>query len=186
MAAEPVQEREGNMNIGEKFYCSRCMREMDREGVCQYCGYDPNRNVSPNVLEEGTLLQNGRYQLGTVIGMGGFGITYAAWDYTLSQPVAIKEYFLQNICQRDIHEGDQVTTDLEHESLFQVGKLRFSREARVLGTLQSIKNVVTVLDWFEDNNTAYIVMEYVRGTTLEEYVRKHKIDPQSLIVMMRE
>jgi len=175
-----------SMNIGEKFYCSRCMREMEDEGICRHCGYDPNQTAGRSVLEEGTLLQSGRYQLGAVIGMGGFGITYAAWDYALSQPVAVKEYFLQNICQRDIHEGDEVMTGPEQESLFQVGKLRFSREARVLGTLQSIKNVVAVLDCFEDNNTAYIVMEYVRGITLERYVQEHKVEPGRLIVMMRE
>lgn len=174
------------MNIGEKFYCSRCMHEMEDEGICPHCGYDPNQTAGRSVLEEGTLLQNGRYQLGAVIGMGGFGITYAAWDYTLSQPVAVKEYFLQNICQRDTEEGDEVITSPEQESLFQVGKLRFSREARVLGTLQSIKNVVAVLDWFEDNNTAYIAMEYVRGITLERYVQEHKVEPGRLIAMMRE
>ncbi len=174
------------MNIGEKFYCSRCMREVDNEGICRHCGYDPNQPAGRIALEEGTLLQNGRYQLGAVIGMGGFGITYAAWDFTLSRPVAVKEYFPQNICQRDIHEGDEVMTRQEQEGLFQVGQLRFSREARVLSTLQSIKSVVSVLDWFEDNNTSYIVMEYVRGITLEVYVREHEIEPQRLISMMRE
>ncbi len=174
------------MNIGEKFYCSRCMREVDNEGICRHCGYDPNQPAGRIALEEGTLLQNGRYQLGAVIGMGGFGITYAAWDFTLSHPVAVKEYFPQNICQRDIHEGDEVMTRQEQEGLFQVGQLRFSREARVLSTLQSIKSVVSVLDWFEDNNTSYIVMEYVRGITLEVYVREHEIEPQRLISMMRE
>lgn len=174
------------MNIGEKFYCSQCMREVENEGICQHCGYDPSQSVSRSALEEGTLLQNGRYQLGAVIGMGGFGITYAAWDYALSQPVAIKEYFLQNICERNVSESDEITINPEQESLFQIGQLRFSREARVLSTLQSIKNVVAVLDWFEDNHTAYIAMEYVRGITLEKYVQEHKVDPQKLIAMMRE
>ena len=106
------------------------MREVDNEGICRHCGYDPNQPAGRIALEEGTLLQNGRYQLGAVIGMGGFGITYAAWDFTLSCPVAVKEYFPQNICQRDIHEGDEVMTRQEQEGLFQVGQLRFSREAR--------------------------------------------------------
>lgn len=128
------------MNIGEKFYCSECMREIEREGIYPHCGYDQNQSVSRNALEEGTVLHAGRYQLGAVIGRGGFGITYAAWDYTLSQPVAVKEYFPQ-----------------------------------------SIKKVVAVLDWFEDNNTSYIVMEYVRGITLERYVQQHKVEPQRLI-----
>lgn len=174
------------MNIGEKFYCSKCMRELENEGICPHCGYDPNQIVSHSVLEEGTLLQNGRYQLGAVIGMGGFGITYAAWDHTLSQPVAIKEYFLQNICERDISRSDAVEVTSSHQNLFQIGQLRFSREARVLSSLQNIQSVVAVLDWFEDNNTAYIVMEYVRGVTLEKYVQDNKVEPRKLILMLRE
>lgn len=120
------------MNIGELFYCSRCMRELESEGICPHCGYNPNQEVSLSILAEGTLLQDGRYQLGAVIGIGGFGITYAAWDYTLSQPVAVKEYFLRDICERDIDESDEVVVGLEQEGLFKIGQLRFSREARVL------------------------------------------------------
>lgn len=59
------------MNIGEKFYCSRCMREMEDEGTCSHCGYDPGQPASRSALEEGTLLHSGRYQLGAVIGVGG-------------------------------------------------------------------------------------------------------------------
>lgn len=62
------------MNIGEKFYCSRCMREVDNEGICRHCGYDPNQPAGRIALEEGTLLQNGRYQLGAVIGMGALAL----------------------------------------------------------------------------------------------------------------
>lgn len=173
------------MNIKEHFYCSRCMKETEDEDICPFCGYDPGHPVSRKTLEEGTLLQNGRYQLGAVLGTGGFGITYAAWDYTLEQPVAIKEYFPQMLADRDVWESNDVLTNEDDKTVYALGLQRFSREARVLGTLQNIKNVVTVFDWFEANETAYIVMEYVRGQTIDSYVQENHIRPRELFDMFR-
>ena len=174
------------MNIGESFYCSRCMREVEDDTVKCTCGYDPSEKRPANVLEEGALLQNGRYQIGAVIGTGGFGITYAAWDFALNHPVAIKEYFPRDLCERDAEEDDSVIINPGHERMYQAGIVRFIHEAQILGTLQNIKNIVPILDWFEANNTAYIVMKYIHGITLKEYVKANSIQPQKLIAMMRE
>lgn len=175
------------MNIGEEFYCSRCMRPVeDEEDICPHCGYDAYHDSDTHLLEEGTLLNNGRYQIGAVIGSGGFGITYAAWDRKFDQPVAIKEYYSKNLCERNTTEDDTVTVNPDSEYVYQKGLDRFIREAKILNTLENVKNVVPVIEWFEANNTAYIVMKYIRGITLEEYVQKNNIQPQKLIAMMRE
>ena len=174
------------MNIKENFYCSRCMRKTEDEGVCPFCAYDPAQPASRRVLEEGTLLQNGRYQLGAALGSGGFGITYAAWDYALEQAVAIKEYFPQAFADRDIWESNDIFTVEENKAVYMFGLQRFSREARILSTLQNLKNVVMVFDWFEANGTAYIVMEFVRGQTIDAYVRENGTGPQQLVEMFRE
>lgn len=175
------------MNIEERFYCSRCMREIeDEESICPHCGYDPYQQQNVYVLQEGTLLNNSRYQLGAVIGSGGFGITYAAWDIVLNQPVAVKEYYRRNICERDCSEDDNVIINPGMEGAYQKGLDRFIREARILGTLQNVKNIVPVLEWFEANNTAYIVMKYIHGVNLEDYVKKNNIKPQKLIAIMRD
>ena len=95
------------MEINGAFYCSRCMRRMEEEGKCPHCGYDSEkqeRNLT--VLEEGTLLAE-KYQLGAVIGQGGFGITYAAWDENLDRPVAVKEYFPDSCVTRNIDVSDE-------------------------------------------------------------------------------
>ena len=81
------------MYIGESYYCSKCMRELSEEGSCPNCGYTPDTTCDSAALPEGTLLSKGRYILGAVLGKGGFGITYAAWDFLLKRPVAIKEYY---------------------------------------------------------------------------------------------
>ena len=173
------------MNIGEKYYCSRCMQEIDREGLCPHCGYDPAVSVAGSQLEEGTLLQNGRYELGTVIGQGGFGITYSAWDQVLDIPVAIKEYYPDCYCQRDTSETDAVSTRPDCGGYYHLGLRTFIREARILAMLQNIPTVVKVYDCFEKNNTAYIVMEFVRGETLQHYCQKHHPKEQELLKMLR-
>ena len=175
------------MNIGEKFYCPRCLKEIEDEGIiCPHCGHDPAKIQNVHILEEGTLLQNGRYQLGASIGSGGFGITYAAWDIVLNQPVAIKEYYPLRMCERYAEEDMNVIINPGYEGLYQSGLFRFIREARILAALQNLKNVVPVLEWFEANNTAYIVMQYISGVTLEDYVKKNNIPPSEVIEMLRD
>lgn len=174
------------MNIGERFYCSRCLREVeDEELPCPYCGYESEGRTDPKMLEEGTLLNNLRYQVGAVIGAGGFGITYAAWDLVLDQPAAVKEYYPAGICGRDTKHDDSIITSPGSEALYMLGLMRFIREARTLAALRYINNVVPVIDYFEGNNTAYIVMKYIHGVTLGRYVKDNNIPPQEVIAMMR-
>lgn len=174
------------MNLDEVYYCSRCMRQLDEEGVCPYCGYDPTESTGHTALEEGTLLCDGRYQLGAVIGEGGFGITYAAWDHVLQTPAAIKEYFPKGYANRDTSLDDTLHSTNGNGQIFQKGLRRFHREARILAALQNVKHVVTVRDCFEDNGTAYIVMEFVQGITLDHYIRQQNIPPNELLEMVRD
>lgn len=175
------------MNIGEKYYCSSCLRTLEDEHViCPYCGYDPSSETAPSVLEENVLLNNGRYLVGAVLGTGGFGITYAGWDLVMDGPVAIKEFFPSSICDRDIRQDYRVIVHEDNRQIFNIGLLRFNREARILVSLQNIKNVVSAYDWFEENNTAYIIMEFVRGVPLDEYVRIHNLTSAEVLDLLRD
>lgn len=173
------------MNIGEINYCAKCMRDIGQEQICPHCGFDPSTSMPGNHLEEGTLLYHGRYELGTVIGQGGFGITYSAWDLVLDIPVAIKEYFPKFYCERNPSETDEVSPKPGCNVYYQLGFQTFVREARILASLQNIRSVVKVYDCFEKNQTAYIVMEFVRGENLGAYCKNHHPDEKKLLKMLR-
>ena len=173
------------MNIREKFYCSKCLHQLDDEMVCPYCGYDPSSPRSYRFLEEGTLLNDQRYLIGAVVGSGGFGITYAGWDLLLDGPVAIKEYYPSSICDRNNDEIQDVIVPEDKKQEFLIGLARFKREARILVSLQNIPNIVSVLDCFDANNTAYIVMEYVRGIPIDAYVHSKNLNTADVFKMFR-
>lgn len=122
-------------------------------------------------LLDGTDLQDGRYTIRASLGSGGFGITYKAWDIHLRRFVAIKEFFPVGIVYRDIYNGHDEQC-LQDPQTFQHGKRRFHREAQTLAKLD-FSHIVKVYDSFEENNTAYIVMEYIKGVTLAEYVEQN-------------
>lgn len=173
------------MNLGEKIYCPHCLRELAEEQVCPWCGCDPEQPPLPYALDEGTLLQKGRYELAGVLGQGGFGLVYTAWDLVLDMPVVIKEYFPAGCCTRDAAESDQVEVLPDKTQYYQFGLQTFLREAHILATLQNIPTVVKVFDCFEKNGTAYIVMELVRGEPLDVFYRKAKLTPDKLLKMLR-
>ena len=173
------------MEINGVFYCSRCMRRMEEEGKCPHCGYDSEKQErNSDVLEEGTLLAE-KYQLGAVIGQGGFGITYAAWDENLERAVAVKEYFPSDFVTRNTDVSDEVVCLEKYSTVFLEGRLRFERESRLLASLQEIPNVVKVLDYFSENNTAYIVMEYIHGVPLDAWMKEQRMKPAQVLQFLR-
>lgn len=129
-------------------------------------------------LREGTILQ-GRYRIGRVLGAGGFGVTYAAEDRSLDQKVVIKEYFPREIAGRLEEEQSQTVRPREKNDRkrFLKGKRDFLLEARRLSALFEVPQIVKVLDWFEENGTAYLVMEFVRGISLDRYLEGLDVPP---------
>ena len=170
-----------------KKICIYCMQEKPQaDGVCPHCGKD-NRNYerNPQHLPPMTPL-NGKYLLGRALGQGGFGITYIALDTHLQVPVAIKELYLKDINRRN--SGHTVTLTNNDIALFEENRKRFLQEARVLAMFneKDKDGIVSVRDHFEENGTAYIVMEYLDGITLKQYVKqkdKFSIEDTNKIIM---
>ena len=133
--------------------------------------------MAVDCLREGTFLDN-RYRIKKVLGVGGFGITYLTEDQSLAQYVVVKEYFPLEITAR-VHEGDGQALILPREKNdrkhFLKGKRDFLEEGRRMSKLFDVPGVVKVLDWFEENETAYLVMEYIKGISLDIYLQNQDI-----------
>ena len=151
--------------------CYGCFREKEGEGACPYCGFDAATVKHPVIaLPIGTIL-NGRYLTGRVLGVGGFGVTYMALDMTLEAPVAVKEYLPSGIAIRDNDHYSMTVSDQDEQEKFDGGVTKFLDEARILAKLRSVPTIVSVHDYFRENNTAYFVMEYVDGVDLAKYTK---------------
>ena len=150
--------------------CPSCFAEKGSTSTCPHCGYDESQRRGPLVLPHRALLHSGQYLIGKVLGKpGGFGITYLAFDTKLETKVAIKEYLPRDLAGRD---GDRATIsahsadDAEH---FRYGLTQFLQEARTLARFDHA-NIVRVRNFFEENGTGYLVMDYYDGITLADYL----------------
>ena len=123
------------------------------------------------VLPEGITLHK-RYIVGNVLGIGGFGITYAAYDKKQRERLAIKEYFPAEWAMREQAGIRIVPGGQTKNKVYRHGQEVFINEAKILNRLQNIPSVVNVKDFFAENGTAYMVMEYVDGYTLSGYMRQ--------------
>ena len=157
---------------------------MDFDALCPGC-MQPKHPAAPDrchwaadggklsvlQLAPGTVF-DGRYLLGRVLGQGGFGITYLGWDRNLNRKLAVKEYFPRDLCTRlTDHRTVSPLSDRQAES-FQRGLGKFREEGRALARFQEHPGVVSVLDFFEANGTAYLVMSYVDGMTFAQYLEQ--------------
>lgn len=151
--------------------CFGCMEEIT-SSPCPHCGYthreQPNQGFA---LQPGSIL-HGKYLIGNVLGQGGFGITYIGWDLALSRKVAIKEYFPSSYVSRncDVSMTLQWFPTAPAKEAREIGKDAFLKEARKMTRVSSIPQVVHIQDLFEDNATAYIVMDYIPGETLAKKI----------------
>ncbi len=154
--------------------CPGCMTRIENKEIpCPKCGWQADTaERSPHQLPLQTIL-NGKYLVGRVLGEGGFGITYLGWDLNLDLKVAIKEYYPSGFVTRE----NTVTTTVtpfsgdKREAFFN-GLDKFVGEAKSLAKFYSLPGVVSVKDFFKENGTGYIVMEYVEGITLKQYLKK--------------
>ena len=151
--------------------CFNCMTQLNNDcKFCPICGKPPHAPNLPHHLAAGTVL-SGKYLIGNAIGEGGFGITYLGFDQTLMLKVAVKEYFPTGYANRNNTVSNEVLLNYSgKEDLYKHGKDGFLSEARSIAAFSSESGVVDVRDYFTENNTAYIVMEYLEGVTLGSYV----------------
>lgn len=167
-------------------YCPYCASQISSGVKCTTCNFSETYIAKPHHLHPGTLL-HGRYLIGVALGEGGFGITYLGRDLALDMKVAVKEYYPSGIAMRTSGTNCDVTL-MSHtfQQDFQGGKKRVIEEAQALAKLDKEGAVVTVRDFFEENNSAYIVMEFVEGIDLRKEMRRLQkpMEPQKLLTLL--
>ena len=151
--------------------CMSCMTHSltaETDEICPNCGARVDAVwAAPHHLQPRTILNN-KYLVGRVIGEGGFGITYVGWDTALSVKVAIKEYYPNGFVTREATNSTTVFTfSGDKAAFYERGRERFIDEARRLARFFGLPGIVSVKDYFTENGTAYIIMEYLEGATMK-------------------
>ena len=152
--------------------CYCCMSEVNaQESVCPHCHHAiPYYPTDRRDLKPGTRLHDDRFEVGRALGHGGFGITYIAYDWHLHAIRTIKEYYPTG-CERGMDNHLIVTPEMEET--VRKNRMNFLHEARMMSRASDahIKHVVSIFDQFDENGTSYILMEYLDGKTIDDYMR---------------
>lgn len=154
--------------------CFSCFKEFgDEFEVCPYCGtIRTTKPKEPVFLRPGTILCD-RYLVGEAVDSGGFGVIYKAWDMKLETVIAIKEFFASRLMTRAEGEKEVIVTGKNREE-FEYRKRRFLAEARNMAKFSTHRSIPNVYEFFQENGTAYIVMELFHGGTLNNYLHEHR------------
>lgn len=158
--------------------CMNCFSVKGQYEVCPFCGYvEGTPPEQPHYLMPGTILAN-HFIVGTAIGFGGFGIIYKCLDTTLGVIVAVKEFYPAGLVNRAPGECEVGLLSGDRQQQYRVQLKRFLMEAQSIAQFGKAKDIVNVYDFFEANNTAYIIMEYVDGVLLKDYLeRQGRLEP---------
>ncbi|MCD7856523.1 MAG: protein kinase, partial [Clostridiales bacterium] len=158
--------------IDTKHLCPGCMeRWEDTQRPCPCCGFTWDKEQDRRAQPLFTIL-GGRYLLGQKIGSGGFGITYIAMDLVEEKKNAVKEFFPFSLSER---EGENVVPFPGEEGRdFRKALRSFRKEGELLSRVKSIDGIVNYLDFVDEYGTSYLVMEYVEGQNLKQYMRQQE------------
>lgn len=152
--------------------CMKCFHVKGKYDVCPMCGYvEGTPPEQPHYLTPGTILGN-HFLVGTAIGAGGFGITYRCFDIMLGVVVAVKEFYPMGLVNRAPGQTAVGLLSGDKKNQYRAQMNRFLMEAQSIAQFGRVKDIVNVYDSFEENNTAYIIMEYIDGVLLKDYMEK--------------
>ncbi len=158
------------LELNGQYLCEKCFLPLaQKDAVCPHCRPESNIEQYLSALPEKTILQ-GRYVVGKVLGKGGFGVTYLCYDAKLAKRVAIKEYLPDALTHRNSGEAEISFFSGEKEQSFLSGALKFYEEAKMVSRFNGNPNIISVYEFFYENNTAYYVMEYLVGEDLKRYI----------------
>lgn len=154
-----------------KNVCLNCFWELGPDRICPNCKRRAIETGLGHHLPVRSILDK-KYLIGNVIGEGGFGITYCAWNLQTTTKVAIKEYFPSGNVSRDSKHFQVISNKGPQRIAFEKGLKRFIDETKVLIKFNNLPGIVSIEDFIIANGTAYIVMEFLEGCSLKDYIKK--------------
>lgn len=150
--------------------CLRCMKTSDDVGICPHCGREKAGQLTwSKALAPGTILNN-KILIGNILGKGGYGITYIGYDMLLEYRVAVKEFFPDEMVDRAEDGRTVLVLDEVNGEEYQRETTAYLREARVLAEFSKFPGIVAIKDLFYENNTGYLIMEFLENGNLRKYV----------------
>lgn len=157
--------------MGDIKYCYGCFEPFSGEDKCPKCGYDHKSPYSPSYIVPGTVL-NDRYIVGKLLSHNGEGATYLAFDPVLSCKILIREYMPDALCTR-VAGSPEISVN--HNSVAQYKSLmaEFTELNKKLAKLNTVNNINPVRNLFSENNTTYVVFDYIDGINLIQYLKEN-------------
>jgi len=150
--------------------CMGCMEPRNGAAMCPACGYvEGTPAENPVHLPPRTRLKD-CYIVGRVLGHGGFGIAYIAYETNLQIKLAVKEFFPGDFATRGVDRSTVAPYSGDARDNFEYGLTKFLDEGRAVARFNDHPGIVPVLNFFRDNGTGYLVMQYVPGMSLKEYL----------------
>lgn len=165
------------MSSNEHF-CLGCMSYLENpDALCPNCGWLKSMKNNISQLQAGYILTNEnqteKYIIGRALGQGGFGISYLAWNTLREERVVVKEYFPAVLVTRDNSSNNVMPIDDKDTAQFRHGLDNFLKEALNMLEFSNDPNVVNVKNFFQANQTAYIVMEFIDGQTFRQFIEQN-------------
>jgi serine/threonine protein kinase len=157
--------------VNPQTMCVGCMQDDSGAPVCPVCGkpFDIQAQ-NPLQMKPRTMLHD-QYLIGRALGHGGFGVTYLAWDTGLATRLAVKEYLPHGVAGRAANTTQVMAYSDSTRAEFEFGLERFLEEARTLKKFKNFPGIVSIDTVFRDNGTAYLVMEFLDGSTFEDFLK---------------
>ena len=152
--------------------CMGCMNELDENGICHYCSYTDDIPHLQSYLAPHTVL-NDRYIVGKMLTYNGEGASYICYDMVAKTKAVIREYMPDTLCEREMNSNN-IVINPECLAKYKTYMSEFMDMNRTLTRMRNVKSICTAKDMFNENNTCYVILEYVEGVSLKKFLQANR------------
>ncbi len=152
--------------------CMGCMNELDENGVCHYCSYTDDIPHLQSYLAPHTVLGD-RYIVGKMLSYNGEGASYICYDMVAKTKAVLREYMPDTLCEREMNSNN-IVINPECLAKYKTYMSEFMEMNRTLTRMRNVRSICTAKDMFNENNTCYVILEYVEGVSLKKFLQANR------------